>query len=278
MPWNELMRIFPVPETKPPFYLRMAGITYYNASYELTRKYPNNLGCEYIIDGEGEVECGNEKFVARKGDVFILPIGVPHRYRSNPENPWMKIWFCARGTLAQQLPELYGIQKVHHLTDFDCYDIFLKMFNIAMNTKTPLEHMNNQAALLCHEFIQAVALEYSGKSGNISDSENLRRFIEQNAHKTLTLHDMAENAYHSPSQTIRMFRRDFGITPYEYYMTKKLELACTMLRSNRATIKEIAFMLGFSDENYFSKVFRHRKGISPKEYRKKQQKQEPSNP
>ena len=71
-----------------------------------------------------------------------------------------------------------------------------------------------------------------------------------------------------PSQAERLFRAETGIPPYRYYLDRKLELACQLLRETGMSVRDIASYLSFQDEFYFSGLFRRKIGVSPIQYRK----------
>jgi AraC family L-rhamnose operon transcriptional activator RhaR/AraC family L-rhamnose operon regulatory protein RhaS len=56
-------------------------------------------------------------------------------------------------------------------------------------------------------------------------------------------------------------------TPNRYILLQKIKYASVLLVNTRKNINEIAFEVGFSEDNYFSKVFRKSVGLSPTEYR-----------
>ena len=72
----------------------------------------------------------------------------------------------------------------------------------------------------------------------------------------------------SESQTIRIFKRAYGITPYNYVLEKKISLAKRFLRNTNLSIKQIADKLNFADEYYFSNFFKQKVGKTPTKYRK----------
>ena len=274
MPLKELIRYFPIPEKnsaqaplscEPPFYVRMAGISYYDKTYAISRRNSPFYNCEFIVDGEGEVYCDGIRHEVSKGDVYILPSGFDHNYKSSQENPWMKMFFCVSGRLTETLVREYEITSLRVVHEPGLYNLFVDFFNVAFNKKIPLETLNQKAALLFHEFAQKLAEKAPSHIRN--ESHLLKEFIEQNVQRNITLHDMAEHIYRSPSQTIRLFRKEFGITPYDYYIKKRIELACTILRSRNIPIKSVSELLGFTDENYFSKVFRKHMQTSPGKYK-----------
>jgi len=62
----------------------------------------------------------------------------------------------------------------------------------------------------------------------------------------------------------------------EYLRNIRLKYAVSLLNHGIESVKNIAFLSGFSDPLYFSNVFKKAFGMSPKDYRKKtSQNQEP---
>ena len=53
----------------------------------------------------------------------------------------------------------------------------------------------------------------------------------------------------------------------KYILDYKMNLACEKLEKTDLAIKEIAILTGFVDQNYFSRVFKKEKGITPQQYR-----------
>ena len=61
----------------------------------------------------------------------------------------------------------------------------------------------------------------------------------------------------------RIFRREVGLSPWEYLGIFRIQLASDMLLNTGKTLSEIAEDTGFMDQAYFSRVFRKIKGFSP---------------
>lgn len=54
----------------------------------------------------------------------------------------------------------------------------------------------------------------------------------------------------------------------EYVATLRIQQACTLLDQGFTSVKDIAFLCGYNDPLYFSKVFKAKTGVSPREYQK----------
>ena len=90
------------------------------------------------------------------------------------------------------------------------------------------------------------------------------RFAEK-----LSVDELAAVAHLSRSTFIRKFIYICKMSPAQYIMKKRIEVAENILRTSSASLFEIAERVGFYDAAHFSRTFRKLKGISPLEYRKR---------
>jgi YesN/AraC family two-component response regulator len=95
------------------------------------------------------------------------------------------------------------------------------------------------------------------------------QFMEQSLDKKLSLDDISEEAGYSPSYLTTLFRKKTGYSPLSYFSHLKISKACEYLDYSKFKIKEISFMMGYSDPYYFSKDFQKKIGLSPRNYRKR---------
>lgn len=74
----------------------------------------------------------------------------------------------------------------------------------------------------------------------------------------------------SASTVRRLFHRHLNRSPLEWIARTKLDHAEQLLRSTSLRISEVAARVGFDDPYYFSRWFRHHRGLSPREARNQQ--------
>jgi AraC-like DNA-binding protein len=75
----------------------------------------------------------------------------------------------------------------------------------------------------------------------------------------------------SISQLNRLFTQQFSLTPIQYFETRKLTRAKTLIRSSPKSVKQVAYGLGFASLPAFSRWFRKKSGQSPREFQKSEQ-------
>lgn len=93
-------------------------------------------------------------------------------------------------------------------------------------------------------------------------------YIRKNLHQKLSIDSIAKMAYVSKSNFFRMFKDELGTSPNEFILHERISRAKELLKS-RNSIKETAFQTGFSDTNYFTRVFKQLVGVTPKSYQDK---------
>ena len=132
------------------------------------------------------------------------------------------------------------------------------------------ETVNQQGALLFHQFVSELArVTYGIPSVLPPEVEKLKETLDSSMTSGFNLVEYAQKSDYSEAHLIRIFRSAFGITPYDYLMSKKMELAKRLLLYSSFSIKEIAAHLAFSDQYYFSNFFKMKTGLSPRNYKMK---------
>lgn len=90
-----------------------------------------------------------------------------------------------------------------------------------------------------------------------------KQLLEQNLSTKITLSATAAKAGLSPEHFCREFKRHFGDSPVIYRLKQRVKAAERMLLYSDLPLKEIAAKQGFSDEYYFSKMFKKISGKTP---------------
>lgn len=93
------------------------------------------------------------------------------------------------------------------------------------------------------------------------------KFIHNNIYDNMEVDGLADVACVSKPYLIRLFKRDFGMSPLQYVNHKKVEKAELLLLTEDMPVKEVAYTLGFSDHSYFIRLFKKMTGRTPQEYR-----------
>jgi len=95
-------------------------------------------------------------------------------------------------------------------------------------------------------------------------------YIEAHLADSIAAADLAALINVSTGQLFRAFKISVGVTPFRYIGWRRLELACTLIRTTREPLSQVALACGVCDQAYLCKMFRRMIGMSPSEWRREQ--------
>ncbi|MBB5636137.1 AraC-like DNA-binding protein [Pedobacter cryoconitis] len=91
-------------------------------------------------------------------------------------------------------------------------------------------------------------------------------YIKANLSEKINISSLSSKACMSKATFYRLFKRELGISPNDFILSEKISRAKQMLARPGSKIAAISYDLGFSDANYFIRVFKKLEGITPGSY------------
>lgn len=91
-------------------------------------------------------------------------------------------------------------------------------------------------------------------------------FIEKHFRGKVTSAEVSKACGMDSFQFSRAFKSSFGITFKEYLLRVRIKEACRLLERPEIAVTEVAYLCGFNDPSYFSKVFKRYAGVTPSDY------------
>ena len=146
----------------------------------------------------------------------------------------------------------------------------IKKMKMAMQSTKPSKLLNVKLRMLdfLTAFFDGGILNW-GKSSHKMD-EKLFAVIEQmekNPEPKFNLSQAAREACMSSSSFSHKFKATVGMSPVDYHVFLRLEVAKAQLIETTASVLDIAINNGFCDDNYFIRLFKKRYGVTPGKYR-----------
>ena len=88
-------------------------------------------------------------------------------------------------------------------------------------------------------------------------------------HATLQLSrwQIAEDAHVSEDYLTRVFKKELGLSPWDYLNRYRIWLACSLLKNTGMSVNDVSVATGFLDQAYFCRVFKKIRGFSPSRMR-----------
>lgn len=176
-------------------------------------------------------------------------------------------------TLNRRLLEEFGVSAE---TGFQAIigEIDPVLLSISLNTLTHGDGGNlyreTMSRALAAQVVQLIRPEPAFQVG--IDDRRLRRvldYIHDNLAEDLTLTAMADLAAMSGTHFSKAFKKELGVSPLQYVIRARLELASVMLRTTGYSVSEVAWRVGYNDMSRFSHHFKRKFGTTPAAYRKR---------
>jgi AraC-like DNA-binding protein len=122
--------------------------------------------------------------------------------------------------------------------------------------------------------IMNICAEYISLSNrlNLTDknlAHEIKKYINQNYASKITLESLSNRFFYSKTTIMNTFKDAYGMSINQYLQDRRLSHAAQLLEHADYTIHDISERCGFSDQNYFSKVFSKKYGVTPSSYQKK---------
>ena len=97
--------------------------------------------------------------------------------------------------------------------------------------------------------------------------ENIERYIRSNYTSELSMQDVAKAMNYSEAYFCKLFKQCFKVNFSAWLNEFRVDKAKEMLRDTRLSVREISLACGYTDANYFARVFKRITGKTPSEYR-----------
>jgi AraC-like DNA-binding protein len=228
----------------------------------------------WVKSGEGYVEHRRRTFHLIPGNLYLIPADSPGRYWC-PDK--MNLAWCHFNASVLANTELFAFLKCEYemkitgqkknLTN-RLWDIILKSFdsdNISDSTAA-----DGALRLLVSFFLETVdAGELKKGRALFEKFSPAFRCIEENISREMTITELARTVNLQENYFTNLFTKHFGISPLRYVNLQKIKHAQRLMYKSSLSLKEIAQHCGFSNEFYFSRVFRKTAGVPPGEFRRR---------
>ena len=245
-----------------------------------------------ITGGSGKHIIDGYEYPISAGDVYVISGEVSHGFKDVTDLTLFNIIFDAGQIFNHNndLKKLAGFQALFTLEPF-----YRKDHKFKSRLRLERNKMNYAMQLLdimadeyarrddgYYSIIQSyltilvafLSREYSEAGGGSASLKLLRlakavAYMEKNYTKPVRLEDLSSMSCLSSRHFNRIFLQNYKTSPIEYLIRLRLDHACKSLRIKEMSITQIAQESGFPDSNYFSRLFKHKYGVTPNGYRKR---------
>ncbi len=258
------------------------GFMNYTVQQELKEKahFSGDTVVLYVIFGNVQLHLMDIDYDLRKNDVAVINSGVVYQINGGAGSA-----VCIVNYSADLLASLYGSEKnlffmCNSKTDRSrSYGQIRGIFQEIIREYIRQERKNvfcersllyKLLACLCEDYLEdKVDGTEKTAAKNSERLQRILRYIHQNFSGSISLAELAEQLYTSPSTLSRFFKKQTGMYFADYVNQIRLRHVLQKLLYTQDSITRIAVDSGFSNMSVFNRLFKETYAMSPTEYRKK---------
>lgn len=223
----------------------------------------------YCTEGKGIIEVEDQIYRLEKSDAFCIPRNVRHKYYADEKEPWSILWVHFKGDNTNYFP--LEERKIVHINSRHSDNRMMVLFNLLFRvlernyTIGNFIYISQVLSLILSEiYFREKVDESSVQDRHVT---MVIRYMYQHLRENLTLEEISEEVQLSKSYLNAVFKAQTGKSPVEFFIHLKMQEACKLLKSTDYYIYEVSSELGYTDQYYFSRIFKKVVGVSPKDYK-----------
>lgn len=251
--------------------------------YVSTAKYggdwhsvPHTHACAelfYVVGGQGQIRIEDQLHPVSADDLVIVNPNVEHTEVSLNANPLEYIVLGVEGlelSVSSEEDDRFCIVSFRGCSE--------DMLFCLRSMLREIEGHQLGFESVCQDFLEILVVRLMRRSNFTSTltpthhpskgCTAVRRYIDGHFKENLNLDMLAQVAQVNKYHMVHAFSSEYGISPMNYLISRRIQESCYLLRSTNHSMSQIAQMLGFSSPSYFSQTFRKLEGVSPMEYRR----------
>ncbi len=229
----------------------------------------------YVIEGQGQFLIENQTYPVSVNDLVIVNPNVSHTEVSLNASP---LKYIVLGVEGLELTATDGNDN----TNFCIINLKALRENILLCLHNMLAEIENKPTgyeIVCQDLME-ILIVLLGRQTNFSTilapvskktsrlCGSTKRYIDTHYQENITLDQLAEVCHVSKYHLAHAFTEEYGISPINYLISKRISEAEHLLKTTDFSLSLISNTTGFSSSSYFAQIFRKQKGMSPTEYRK----------
>ena len=225
----------------------------------------------YIVGGNGQFLIEDQLYPVTAGTLVVINPNVTHTEVSLNAQPLEYIVLGIEGIEIASGENVNG--KYDILDHLESAEISSCLRNIIRE----MEQKHTGYIDICQAYMEILiirlmrSMELTGATPNPVTGNRqcaaVKRYIDMHFKDALTLEHLAEVAHMNKFYLSHSFKREYGISPINYMISRRIEESKYLLAETDLSLSQIAQLLGFSSLSYFSQVFHRTQSISPREYR-----------
>ena len=254
-----------------------------NRQYNESRIYPRLLTRTikhheliFVKGGKGSITIDKKKYPIQGGMIFYICPNVLHSIETDADESecmlsvhfsYAHVNFNDNKWDISNETDMLPMHPAQELKDYYMIEELFKKLVDSWNAKLPDYELITKTLL--EQLLIAIFQNTRKQNQNFGTSfkvEKMIQYMHQNIDERVTLTELTELVQLSSAYLSRAFKETTGYSVIEFFNKIKIDKAKELMIEGNKKVKEVALTLGFTDEFYFSRIFKRIEGISPSEY------------
>jgi len=238
----------------------------------------NHYLFHYVISGRGHMDCTDQEGVRRDHDLgpdqgFLLCPGQVSTYAADRDQPWKYVWVEFDGLRAAEYVESAGLGQYQavYRPESPAQGQALRdiMLYITRHSDASSLHLIGYLYLFLDALIQTSSTRRALQGVRLKDFyiQEAIAYMEHNYQRELTVEELAGVCRLNRSYFSKLFKETMGCPPQEFLIRLRLSKAAELMKGTNQSIGTIAVRCGYPNQLHFSRAFKKRYGVSPREWR-----------
>ena len=221
----------------------------------------------FVLVDKGKAQtCDGKPLTFCEHDLFVMCPNTKIHYKALTS--WSITWLGLYGEAVKEYMDILGVtpqSPVLHITLYnELKAIMDRIYDVSKNmTIDSRLHISG----LIYEFF-SILMKTTSTTQKTDLIDSALRIIDYNFCENISIERIAERLGINSAYFSRKFTEKTGLPPKKYILKKRIERAKELLCTTDAGIFEVSNSVGYEDQFYFCRVFKHFTGFSPSEYRK----------
>ena len=223
----------------------------------------------YVVSGSLTVRIAKEEHVMGEGCAILFPPNYPYHYvYQSPKSPLQYFWVHFTGSHAQAYLNKFGLSPLPTIWELG-YGNHLPMHFSRLLEQFANEQPLSECVISCtmEQLLLSLAKTVHTRGRNSNPIARSLKYINEGYTAEIRIPDLATMENLSVSRYNVLFRQITGTSPIHYITRLRMDSACELLMSTDLSVKQIGILVGYTDANFFSKLFKRYMGQSPQQYR-----------
>ena len=231
----------------------------------------------FVCEANGHMVIGGKRYPIKKGMLFYIPPGIQQTIEQRTQTPvhFMTVHFSGSRIILgsdgkwnyQENIQTLKQPLAQEITDYIAVkELFEKLLD-TWNVKGPSYEFI--AVTLLRQLLILVSQNNKVQSKNYAISVKIGKIIEymrENINRKVTLEELSGIVGLSTFYLSKTFKDTTGYPIIMYFNKMKIDKAKELLIEGNKKVKEVAYELGYTNEFYFSRIFKRMEGLSPTEF------------